>query len=71
MKRILVVLGIVFGYTLVVECASVGAPGFLPERGRYIIGVEYNSVYNLLDALLSMNFSDRDENYIYDNMKKH
>ena len=44
MKRILVVLGIVFGYTLVVECASVGAPGFLPERGRYIIGVEYNSV---------------------------
>ncbi len=34
MKRILVVLGIVFGYTLVVECASVGAPRFLPETGR-------------------------------------
>lgn len=54
MKRILVVLGIVFGYTLIVECASVGAPSFLPERGRYIMAVEYNSVNgrDLSDATL-------------------
>lgn len=57
MKRILIVLGVVLGCTLVweispdVECASIGTPGFLPERGRYIIAFEY-------DTLNSRNFSD-------------
>jgi hypothetical protein len=44
MKRILIALSVVLGCALAVECASVGAPGFLPERGRYIMALEYNSV---------------------------
>ena len=50
MKRILVVFGIVFAWTFVwetspdVECASIGTPGFLPERGRYIMAFEYDTV---------------------------
>ncbi len=44
MKKILVVLGIILSFTLAAECTSVGAPGFLPERGRYIMGFEYGSV---------------------------
>ena len=58
MKRILIVLGLVLSCTLMwetspdVECASVGVPGFLPERGRYIMAFEYNTVKgrNLSDA---------------------
>ena len=40
--------------TVAIECASVGNPGFLPERGRYIVGLEYNSVKGreLSDATL-------------------
>ena len=40
--------------TVAIECASVGNPGFLPERGRYIIGFELNSVKgrNLSDTTL-------------------
>ncbi len=29
---------------IAVECAPVGNPGFLPERGRYIVGFELNSL---------------------------
>lgn len=34
----------VFAFTGIIECASVGNPGFLPERGRYVLGFEYDSV---------------------------
>jgi len=34
----------VLAFAIFGECASVGNPGFLPEKGRYIMGFEYNSV---------------------------
>ena len=57
MKKILILLAVVLGFTLAVECASVGAPGFLPERGRYIVGFEYGSVKgrDLSDSKLGTN----------------
>ena len=55
MKKIIVLSGIA-GLALLftvsaVESASIGGPGFLPEKGRYIIAMEY-------DSLKSRAFSD-------------
>jgi hypothetical protein len=55
MKKIGVYLSVwilVLACAMVVESASEGNPGFIPERGRYIIGFEYGSVKgrNLSDS---------------------
>ncbi len=55
MKKISICLGagiLILACAMVVECASEGNPGFLPERGRYIMGFEYSSVKgrNLSDS---------------------
>ena len=48
MKRIIILSGAA-GFALLfivsaVEAASIGGPGFLPEKGRYVIAVEYDSL---------------------------
>ena len=44
MKKIFVVLTILLSWAYAAECASVANPGFVPEKGRYIVGFEYNSI---------------------------